>query len=95
MKNVAFYGEVARVLGISSPWHEDDLGEYLGELNDEERAEGRPLLSSIVVHRGHPYLPGNGYFNLLIKWGLMNPTEDRKQVHERYRKDVWDYWSKH
>jgi len=60
-----FYGDLYRLVGINA----EDIGQrqrvhdLLGEISMNEVAQGRPLLSVIVVTQD-TYMPGRGFFNL-------------------------------
>ena len=53
------YGQVINRVGAGRGY----IGQVLDELNRREYAKGRPLLSSIVVHRGSRN-PGDGFWSL-------------------------------
>ncbi len=100
------YKAIYQPLGIARGGHrsaENRIGNIVGDISDSEYNNGRPLLSSIVVHKGDRY-PAGGFFGLD---GIPEPlkrdekhyskplTSEEKKFAEEEQKRVWDYWKKH
>ncbi len=66
------------------------VGQVLDELNRQEHAYGRPLLSAIVVDRAGGR-PGEGFF-LLVK-ELRAASGDENAMWEAERDAVWAFYS--
>jgi hypothetical protein len=71
------YGELAKTLGIDmdNPHFGAQVGRVLGEISTDEVANGRPMLSAIVVSKDD-MLPGRGFFNLGHELNQVDPGED-------------------
>lgn len=51
-------------LNFDSPHDRDRIGEWLGEISMHEYERGRPLLSSLIVHKSKDREQGDGFFKL-------------------------------
>jgi len=73
--------------------HAFALAAMLGEISTSESAEGRGMLSALVVHKEGDMQPGPGFFELAASLGrdtrdvLVCWVEEVKKVHA--------YWGKH
>jgi alkylated DNA nucleotide flippase Atl1 len=67
------------------------IGRILGRISSEEAAQGRPLLTVIVVSR-ETGLPGGGFFNLGQELHLVKPGEDEDAFVARQTQRVFEYW---
>jgi len=74
---VTTYSEIAPLAGLdmSLPDDRNRIREILGEISTAEHAEGRPLLSAVVVHRDNN-MPGHGFFTLAKQLGLHRGGDD-------------------
>ncbi len=68
------YSDVAPLVDLSMDNEEDrnQIAEMLGEIAVYENGEGRPMLTSLVVHRGNDNNPGEGFFYKAQELGLFN-----------------------
>jgi hypothetical protein len=78
-------------LDMDNPQHRIRIGEKLGEISRFEVSEGRPMLSSIVVHADGS-LPGGGFFKLGKELELVWPMEDEMAFAVRQMKATFAYW---
>jgi hypothetical protein len=87
------YGELARMLGIDmdNPHFGALVGKVLGEISEDEVANGRPMLSAVVVSRD-TMLPGYGFFTLGQQLRQVEPGEDDMAFAIRQIRRVHDYW---
>lgn len=63
-RSLATYGDVAPLIGLNMDREEDreDIARRLGEIVRFEHANGRPMLTALVVHKGGDNNPGEGFF---------------------------------
>jgi hypothetical protein len=87
------YFEVGAILGLNStdPAGRAEIGHVLTEIACRENAEGRPLLSAVVVLPEIGY-PGKGFFLLAHELGVNNSYDDRSFYYYELRR-VYEYWS--
>jgi hypothetical protein len=86
------YGEVAELLGleINNPQHRERIIRLLLDIACNESAEGRPLLSIVVVQSEIGY-PGRSFFLLARELGTNNCCDDRSFFSYELKR-VHDYW---
>jgi hypothetical protein len=85
------YQEVAKILGLplQGNYMGGVIGQLLGEISDDEVANGRPMLSAIVVNiKG---LPGPGFFTLARQLGKLQ-DEDEQAFWEKECQQVYETW---
>jgi hypothetical protein len=68
------------------------IGVLLDEINRHENAEGRPLLSVIVV-RADTKKPGDQFWQCATELKRYRPGDDRNAFLEAERHAVWDTWA--
>lgn len=87
-----YYSNIAPLvnLDMSLPPDRAEIGRLLGEVSEHEHAQGRPLLSVVVIsHDGNK--PGEGFFTLARDLGVYTgPDEDTYWNTELKR--VWATW---
>lgn len=88
------YSELARMLGIDmdNPHFGAQVGRILGEISTDEVANGRPMLSAIVVSKDD-MLPGKGFFKLGQELHQVQPGEDEVAFAIRQIRLVHEYWA--
>jgi len=93
--NVTFYGDISPMAGLdmSLPNDRYEIGVILDGINQDEHAEGRPLLSAVVVQRG-TFRPGQGFFTMARGMGLFSGDDEDRFYSDELRR-VHDYWTKH
>jgi hypothetical protein len=70
------YQEIARKIGLplTGGYMSGELGILLGEISEDEAANGRPMLSAIAVNvQG---LPGPGFFTLARQLGRLKDEKE-------------------
>lgn len=67
-------------LDMTNPYHRNLLGQILGGISVYEHANGRPMLSSVVVSKGSG-MPSDGFYKLADELG-----------HGNWRKLKKDFW---
>lgn len=91
-----FYSQVAEAAGlrVDDPFFDVRIGEKLDEVNRFEHAQGRPLLSAVVVSKEHN-VPGGGFFTCAQELGLYDGedkddfwTTELAGVHDRWREQA-------
>jgi hypothetical protein len=55
-----------------------EIGELLGYISKAEAAQGRPMLSSLVIHKDDYLSIGSGFYKAAKETGRMNPCDDRR-----------------
>jgi hypothetical protein len=86
------YHAVGQVIGLCAddPCERMIIGRVLDEISCSENAQGRPMLSAVVVLPEIGY-PGKGFFLLARELGLNTYCDDRSfYAHELKR--VHEYW---
>jgi hypothetical protein len=73
------YQEIAMMMGLplTSGRLAGETGQILGEISEDEVANGRPMLSALAV--GVNSHPGGGFFSLAKQLGNLKPNEDEDQ----------------
>ncbi len=86
------YGEVAPLVGLNMSNEEDrrEISELLGEISRHEHAQGRPLISALVIHL-EDNMPGNGFFTLATELATFRGGDRFMYFVEELRR-VHDYW---
>jgi hypothetical protein len=92
---VIYYSDIVPLAGLdmSLPNDRYEIGAILDDINQYERELGRPMLSSIVVHKD-TLIPGQGFFTLARALGLFIGNDRDKFYIQELRK-VHDYWASH
>jgi hypothetical protein len=70
------------------------VGPLLDDLNRSEHESGRPLLSSIVVHKGTA-MPGDGFFICACELGRCDKAADHAHFAHAEQERVFSYWEHH
>lgn len=73
--------------------HDARFFQMLGEISKAEDAEGRGMLSAVVIHKGGDWLPGPGFFEFAEELGRDTSDIDKCWLDELRR--VWNYWVNH
>ncbi len=86
------YSDIAPLAGLdmSSPDDRNTLAEILCEISRQEHAQGRPMLSAVVIHRENN-IPGQGFFTLARELGLYSGNNDLIFFGKELRR-VHDFW---
>lgn len=92
--DVIHYAPLGRLydLDMANPQHRIRIGEMLGEISRHEVQNGRPMLSSVVVHGGDNPLPGRGFFKLGVELGVVRAGEDEVEFAVRQLKESYKVW---
>ena len=86
------YSEIAtNIKAVQLQAHDKRLFDLLGELSEEEHAEGRGMISAMVVHKTGDMEPGEGFFELAVKLG--SDTSDKTKFWVEELKKIYAYWS--
>lgn len=78
-RRLTTYSDIAPLLGLSmdNEIDRERISEILGEILRHEIAQGRPLLTAIVVHRGTDNNPGEGFFSTAREFGRFDGGRDQ------------------
>ena len=86
------YQEIAKMMGL--PLQGSNMGRVigliLGEISEDEVANGRPMLSAVAV--SVEGLPGGGFYSLAKELGRLSIEENEKDFWQKERKAVYDTW---
>ncbi len=98
-KKLAAYSEVSPLVGLSMDIdeHREKMAALLGEIVYHEHEAGRPMLTSLVVHKGNDNNPGEGFFSIATELGYFDGSRDqiaRLTFWANQVTDVHNYWSK-
>ncbi|MDD2914147.1 MAG: hypothetical protein PHP70_02390 [Gallionella sp.] len=76
---LTFYSKVAPLVGLSMDDEEDrnEIARLLGEIAVYEHKQGRPMLTSLVIHKGNDNNPGEGFFSIATELGLYSGSRDQ------------------
>lgn len=87
------YSEVGALIGLDmeNPADRNELSELLEEIVRAEVAEGRPMLSSVVIYKDGSGL-GQGFFKLARELGRARADEEDYVVHARELKVTYAAW---
>lgn len=85
------YQEIAKMMGIplSGNNMSRQVGQILGEISEDEVANGRPMLSVIAV--GVNGLPGAGFYSLARGLGRLT-DQSEEEFWEAEKKAVYEAW---
>lgn len=74
-RQTIFYSEIADIarLSVDNPFFDVLIGEKLDAVNHYEHAQGRPLLSAVVISKEHNR-PGIGFFSCAQTLGLFSES---------------------
>ena len=94
-RSLTFYSDVARLLGIdtSNEHFAVHVGRILDEMNRQEFANGRPLLSALVVSK-ETMQPGYGYYKCARDLRRYTSKDDDAMWIAELNA-VYDYWMRH
>ena len=86
------YDDLAAQAGLHAETAQDraELVQTLEDIAYRENAEGRPLLTAVVVRPEVPY-PGKGFFLLARELGF-NHFDDERSYYEYELKKVHKFW---
>ncbi len=98
-KKIASYSEVSPLVGLSMDIeeHRDQMANLLGEIVHHEHGKNRPMLTSLVVHKGNDNNPGEGFFSIATELGYFDGSRDkiaRLTFWANQVTNVHNHWSK-
>ena len=86
------YSELAtEITAINIEAHDSRMNHLLGEISSEEDAQGRGMLTAIVVHKSGDLRSGPGFYDLAKSLGKDTSDKDFFWISEV--KTVHDYWA--
>lgn len=97
-RRLTTYSDIAPLAGLAMNNDADRnrISDILGEILRHEVAEGRPLLTALVVHRGNDNNPGEGFFSIATELGRFNGSREaltRLEFWTRQVQEVYTYWA--
>lgn len=99
-RRLTTYSDIAPIAGLSMENEEDReiLSKLLGGIVLHENADGRPMLTALVVHRGSDNNPGEGFFAVAEQIGRFGGSRQqlvRLEFWVNQVREVHDYWTSH
>ena len=91
-RGLTTYQHVALIMGLPLEGNHmgREVGQILGEISGHEVADGRPMLSSVVVNtEGHV---SQGFFDWARALGRLNAGQEDKAFLERERRATYSAW---
>lgn len=87
------YSQVGTIVGLDmrEPGDRAEIGRLLDQISEGEHANGRPLLSAVVIHV-QDNMPGNGFFAMARRVGRF-AGGDELQFWLAEINAVWQQWS--
>jgi hypothetical protein len=86
------YSELVRgILSIKIEAHDPRLFHMLGEISSEENAEGRGMLTALVVHKHGDMEPGKVFYELAASLGRNVADQKKCWIDELHK--VHAHWS--
>ena len=81
IRDLTFYSRVAPLVGLSMENDEDrdEIARLLGEIAVYENQNERPMLTSLVIHKGNDNNPGEGFFSIANELELYFGSRDQLQ----------------
>ncbi len=90
------YQDVATIMALPMTGNHmaRETGQMLGEISKNEHANGRPMLSAVVIRLDGA--PGDGFFELARELGRLKSAtrEDEKRFWQAERDAVYRTWQK-
>jgi hypothetical protein len=88
------YSEVSPIVGLNMelPADREEIGRVLEEICRAEVRHGRPMLSSVVVHKNE-FGVGHGFYRLGKELGLVQAREDELAFLVRQLKETFATWA--
>jgi hypothetical protein len=92
-RGLTTYQKIAQLMGLplSGSHMSRQVGQILGEISEDERNYGRPMLSAVAV--GASGRPGSGFPVLARHFGLLAPNGDERAFWEQERQRVYEAWA--
>lgn len=97
-KQLIYYSDLCKTanlrLDMSIPADRGKIGEILGHISRYEHANGRPLISSVVVSRSMEQ--GDGFFKLAeeLGFGSWKKLKNEKKFEYDMINKAYNFWSK-
>ncbi len=93
---VTTYQRIAALMGLPPQGSHmgAEVGHILGEISEDERAQGRPMLSAAAV--GASGKPGPGFFSLAVEFGMLEEgtaPEVQQAFWQQQREKVYAAWN--
>jgi hypothetical protein len=94
-RQTVHYSEVESTVGLDmqNPPDRDYLGQLLGYISRAEVNELRPMLSSVVWHKGDNTI-GQGFQKLGRELNHRKPSDDDDSFLVRELRETWDFWDR-
>jgi len=94
-RGVTTYQAVAQILGLplTGSYMGAEAAGVVGAISGDEVAQGRPMLSALVVKAGS-HKPGGGFFKLARQLGRLQSDrpEDEQRFWEQEKEALYETW---
>jgi hypothetical protein len=96
-QQLSSYSQVSPIIGLSmdNELDRNEIARLLREIAIFEQNNGRPMLTSLVIHQGNDNNPGEGYFSIARELGLFNGGRDsiaRVTFWANQVTEVYNHW---
>jgi hypothetical protein len=88
------YEDLGEMMGLEPGDSRDqEIAQLLGEINEDEHNNGRPMLSAVAVDSTKK-MPGEGFFNYAKKLGKFDgdTEEDKRDFWREEIQEVFEIW---
>ncbi len=77
-KKLTYYSLIAPMLGLNMEVEDDrnEIARLLGQIAIHEQENGRPMLTSLVIHKGNDNNPGEGFYSIANELGIYNGSRN-------------------
>lgn len=88
----ATYQEIAQAVGLptTGSYMGSQIGNLLGTISNNEKEQGRPMLSALAVGTGGK--PGEGFITWAKDIGYLKEGDDERTFWEKECQKVYDAW---
>lgn len=78
-RGLTYYSRVAPLVGLTMDREEDrdQIARLLGEIARYEHQQGRPMLTSLVIHKGNDNNPGEGFYSIATELDIYSGSRDQ------------------
>ena len=96
-RGVTTYQAIAQIMGLplTGSYMGSETGRILGEISEDELAQGRPMLSAVAVSASG--VPGKGFFGLVEGLGKLPAgatAEEKLLFGEKEKEALYETWQR-
>jgi len=78
-RRLTYYSQIAPLVGLTmeSETDRDEIARLLTEIALHEFQQGRPMLTSLIIHKGNDNTPGEGFFSIATDLGIYSGSREQ------------------